>query len=170
MVAMNIRQVIVKVKASTAKAMTSLQSFPTIDLDRIMATKDWLGTIARFTQEKNARLQERVIQVTEGAKQHATTVTDIVMPMQFQDSTWQRLEKAIATIQQIQTQVAEARQPPGTSTLESSGSEAGVDRQDARRHWQENLARGVPSSFFIVDAHGLMPVIRRVFLIESIVT
>ena len=126
--ATNIRNVVVAVNASTNKAMESLEGFSNFNLEGVLAAKDRVADMAQLTKEKNARLQEGVIQATEGAKHHANNVTDIVMSMQFQDITRQRLEKAITTIQQIQTQLAEASQPPGTSTLESSGGEPGVDQ------------------------------------------
>jgi len=113
--ATNIRAVIEKVNESTGKAKTSLQGFSTIDLERILATKDRIGEIARCIQEKSSRLQEGVVQATESAKHHANNVTDIVMSMQFQDITRQRLEKAIATIQQLQTVLGDATQRQGGS-------------------------------------------------------
>ena len=96
--ATNIRNVIVDVNTSTNKATESLGGFTSINLDRIVAAKNRVAEMARLTKEKNARLREGVVQATEGAKHHANNVTDIVMSMQFQDITRQRLERAIQTI------------------------------------------------------------------------
>ena len=52
--------------------------------------------------EKNSRLQEGVVQATAGAQRHANDVTGIVMSMQFQDISQQRLEKAIQILHQLQ--------------------------------------------------------------------
>ena len=46
------------------------------------------------------RFQEGIS--AEGPKPHASNVSDIVMSMQSQDITRQRLEKVMATIQEIQ--------------------------------------------------------------------
>ncbi len=101
--AVNIREVVGMVNTSTAKALSSLEGFTSLDLDGVMAAKDRIADMAHLTKEKNARLQEGVIQATEGATRHANNVTDIVMSMQFQDITRQRLEK-------VQGIVAELRQ------------------------------------------------------------
>ena len=114
--ATNIRTVVGQVNESTNNAMNALEGFTSINLDRVVAAKNRVAEMAQLTKEKNARLQEGVIQATEGAKQHANNVTDIVMSMQFQDITRQRLEKAIATIQQLQIDLAGVTRLPEGST------------------------------------------------------
>lgn len=101
--ATNIKGVVDKVNASTNRAMESLAGFSNLDLRRVLEAKEKIGGITRLIEEKNCRLQEGVLQATDGAQRHANNVTDIVMSMQFQDITRQRLEKAIAMIVQIQT-------------------------------------------------------------------
>ncbi len=115
----NIREVVGTVNASTNKALVSLEGFSTLNLEGVMAAKDRIADMARLTKDKNARLQEGVIQATEGATRHANNVTDIVMSMQFQDITRQRLEKALAMIQRLHVQLrgTEEASSPVTSDI-----------------------------------------------------
>ena len=122
--ATNIRDVVINVDASTNKAIASLEGFTSINLDRILAAKTRVADMAHLTNEKNARLQEGVVQATEGAKHHASNVTDIVMSMQFQDIARQRLEKAIATIQVIQSDLNNANQSGDNPTMEIGEQES----------------------------------------------
>lgn len=116
--ATNIRKVVVEVNASTNKAMESLEGFTNVNLDQILSAKDRVAAMVSLTKEKNARLKEGVFQATEGAKNHANNVTDIVMSMQFQDITRQRLEKAIQTIHQLQDEFAHGNgRKPSTDDL-----------------------------------------------------
>ena len=117
--ATNIKNVVVDVNASTSKAMASLEGFTSINLDRVLSAKERVTEMANLTKEKNARLKEGVVQATEGAKNHANNVTDIVMSMQFQDITRQRLEKAIQTIHELQEKVG------NSTTAESFSKTAG---------------------------------------------
>ena len=99
--ATNIRQVVNTVNASTNRAIESLAGLRSIDLGDVLSTKDRIADIAKLIQEKNVRLQEGVVYATEGVKRHASNVTDIVMSMQFQDITQQKLEKAGRIIQDL---------------------------------------------------------------------
>ena len=103
--ATNINKVVAQVNESTNRAMESLAGFSNMDVDRVLEAKERIQGIARLIQEKNLDLQGGVMQATEGAQKHANNVTDIVMSMQFQDITRQRLEKAIALINQLKADV-----------------------------------------------------------------
>ena len=108
--ATNIREVVVNVNNSTGHAIERLGGFTTINLERILAAKDRVAVMAQMTKEQNARLQDGVVQATEGAQRHANNVTDIVMSMQFQDITRQRLEKALHTLQQLQEELMDEKE------------------------------------------------------------
>lgn len=105
--ATNINTVVAQVNASTSRAMESLAGFSNMDVDRVLEAKERIQGIAQLIQEKNVDLQGGVMQATEGAQKHANNVTDIVMSMQFQDITRQRLEKAIGLIAQLQAEVCQ---------------------------------------------------------------
>jgi len=105
--ATNINKVVAQVNASTNRAMESLAGFSNMDVDRVLEAKERIKGIAQVIEEKNLHLQEGVKQATEGAQKHANNVTEIVMSMQFQDITRQRLEKAIVMITQLEAEVNE---------------------------------------------------------------
>jgi methyl-accepting chemotaxis protein len=110
--ATNISAVVADVSGSTSKAMETLEGFTSIDVSKIILTKERFGEVTAMIKEQNDRLQEGVFQATTSAKQQASNVTDIAMSMQFQDITRQRLEKVIAKISDLQAQVAEWKQGP----------------------------------------------------------
>jgi len=90
---------------STQQAMESLAGFTTINLDQIMETKERISEIAHVIKENNDQLYEGVSYATGMAQRHANNVTEIVMSMQFQDITKQRLDKALEMLQQLQDRV-----------------------------------------------------------------
>jgi methyl-accepting chemotaxis protein len=93
--AANIQGVVVDVNASTEKAIVSLQGFASIDLRGALHTRDRIGDITEILETKCSKLQAGVMHATLSAQEHANKVTDIVMSMQFQDISRQRLEKII---------------------------------------------------------------------------
>ena len=78
----------------------------------IVATKDRIEEITHVIEERNRKLQEGVLQATRTVQGHASNVTEIVMSMQFQDISRQKLEKVIQKIHSLQAQVTEWSRPP----------------------------------------------------------
>lgn len=103
--AANIQSVVTDVNASTDKAITALQGFASIDLTGALQTRDRIGEITDVIEGKSSKLQAGVLHATSSAQKHANQVTDIVMSMQFQDISRQRLEKAIRELNGLQEQV-----------------------------------------------------------------
>lgn len=103
--AANIQSVVSEVNASTEKAITSLQGFASIDLTGALTTRDRIGEITRVIEVKSSKMRAGVLHATSSAQNHANQVTDIVMSMQFQDISRQRLEKAIRELSGLQDQV-----------------------------------------------------------------
>ena len=93
--AANIQGVVADVNASTEKAIVSLQGFASIDLRGALHTRDRIGDITEILETKSSQLQAGVMHATLSAQEHANKVTDIVMSMQFQDISRQRIEKVI---------------------------------------------------------------------------
>ena len=93
--AANIQTVVTEVNHSTDKAITSLQGFASIDLTGALQTRERIGDITKILEAKSSKLEAGVLQATSSAEKHANQVTDIVMSMQFQDISRQRLEKAV---------------------------------------------------------------------------
>lgn len=125
----SIRGVVTSMEASTRTAMESLSAFSTINLEKVLETKDRISELAHFIKDQNQQLYEGVSHATEGAKRHANNITEIVMSMQFQDIAKQRLEKILMQIQEIQEQLkgmehsTQASNNP-VSTEESHSEEA----------------------------------------------
>ncbi len=103
--AANIQSVVSEVNASTDKAITSLQGFASIDLTGALTTRDRIGEITRVIEDKSSKMHAGVLHATSSAQNHANQVTDIVMSMQFQDISRQRLEKTIRELSGLQEQV-----------------------------------------------------------------
>ncbi len=105
--AANIQGVVQAVNASTEKAITALQGFSSIDLTGALTTRERVGEITKILETKSTKLEEGVLHATESAQKHANLVTDIVMSMQFQDISRQRLEKVVRQLGALREQALE---------------------------------------------------------------
>lgn len=114
--AANIQNVVTAVNGSTEKAMASLQGFTSIDMSSALATRERMAEITKVIEDKSVRLQEGVLQATASAQKHANQVTDIVMSMQFQDISRQRLEKVVQALGTLREQLV-----PSMPTDEEKG-------------------------------------------------
>ncbi|MCZ6718246.1 MAG: methyl-accepting chemotaxis protein [Gammaproteobacteria bacterium] len=114
--AANIQDVVTAVNGSTGKAMESLQGFASIDMIGAMETRDRIAVITKVIEDKSLRLQEGVLQATASAQKHANQITDIVMSMQFQDISRQRLEKVVQALGTLREQLV-----PSMPTDEEKG-------------------------------------------------
>ncbi len=103
--AANIQSVVSEVNGSTDKAITALQGFASIDLTGALTTRERIADITKILEEKSETLQAGVLHATESAQKHANQVTDIVMSMQFQDISRQRLEKVVQQLGSLRDQV-----------------------------------------------------------------
>ena len=100
--AANIQEVIKAMNSSTEKAISSLQGFSSIDLTGALDTQERIGEITQVIEAKNMAMQEGVVHATNAAQKHANAVTDIVMSMQFQDISRQRLERVVKDLAALQ--------------------------------------------------------------------
>ncbi len=105
--AANIQDVVQAVNASTERAIVALQGFSSIDLTGALTTRERVGEITKIMQAKSSKLENGVLHATESAQKHANQVTDIVMSMQFQDISRQRLEKVVKQLGNLHDQVQE---------------------------------------------------------------
>lgn len=122
--ATSIRGVVTSMESSTRTAMESLAAFSTINLEKVLETKDRISELAHFIKDQNQQLYEGVSHATKGAQLHANNITEIVMSMQFQDIAKQRLEKVLQQIQELQEQVNNDSQT--TKDLVTSDSTVGL--------------------------------------------
>ena len=88
----NIKAVVSAVNASTEKGFVSLQDISSIDWSGASKAKDRIESLTSVMSEKNKTLQDGVHVAIASAQKHANEVTEIVMSMQFQDISRQRLE------------------------------------------------------------------------------
>ncbi len=110
--AANIQQVIKAMNSSTEKAIGSLQGFSSIDLTGALDTQERIGEITQVIEAKNKAMQEGVVHATNSSQKHANAVTDIVMSMQFQDISRQRLERVVKDLSALQDTMNELRMKP----------------------------------------------------------
>ncbi len=126
--AANIQDVVQAVNASTERAMTSLQGFSSIDLTGALTTQERVGEITKIMQAKSSKLEDGVLHATASAQKHANQVTDIVMSMQFQDISRQKLEKVVNQLGSLRDQVQEWNAPASQDSVPaSSGEPNGTD-------------------------------------------
>ena len=114
--AANIQDVIKAMNESTEKAINSLRGFSSIDLTGALTTKERISEITKIIEQKNAAMQEGVVQATNAAQKHANEVTDIVMSMQFQDISRQRLERVIKDLSSLEESIQQFQSPPSSET------------------------------------------------------
>ena len=103
--AANIQEVIRAMNASTDKAIHGLEGFSSIDLTGALETQERIGSITKVIEAKNVAMQDGVVRATNVAQKHANDVTDIVMSMQFQDISRQRLERVMKDLTALQSQM-----------------------------------------------------------------
>ncbi len=120
MSAVNIKKVIHGVITSTNDGIAALDGFSGVDLMEVAATKDRVEEITHMIEARNRQLQDGVLQATRTVQGHANNVTEIVMSMQFQDISRQKLEKIIHKIHSLHAQVAAWSRPPGSEESEKN--------------------------------------------------
>ncbi len=114
--ASNIQQLLTEVQRSSTSAMERIRKMASIDLTKTLYMKDKLDAMTKSLLERNHLLQISVSQSTTRAQELAEDVADIVMSLQFQDITRQRLEHVIEPLEQIRLHLqalAEERDVPG---------------------------------------------------------
>ena len=110
--AANIQDVVQAVNSSTERAITSLQGFASIDLSSALKTRDRVGEITKILEANSSKLEAGVLHATASAHKHANQVTDIVMTMQFQDISRQRLEKIVRSLIGLREEVQACAMKP----------------------------------------------------------
>ena len=112
--AANIKAVVSAVNASTEKGFVSLQDISSIDWSGASKAKDRIEALTSVMSEKNKVLQDGVQVAIASAQKHANEVTEIVMSMQFQDISRQRLEGVMKQL----TTLREQLDPPTCASQE----------------------------------------------------
>lgn len=121
--AINIRKLVTDVRRESHQAMTEVEALASVDLSKTLAAKDKLDHMTKSLTEKNDALRSNVGDTQLSAERLGQDIAAIVMALQFQDMTRQKLEHVIAPLEALSNdlQAVQAGQEPsvfdGTQTL-----------------------------------------------------
>ncbi len=96
-----IRTLATEVKDTTESAMTELQSLSAIDLSATLDAQQRVMEMTEVMLEKNQALKENMTQNSMRSKELEDDIAQIVMSMQFQDVTRQKLEHVYEPLELI---------------------------------------------------------------------
>ncbi len=97
-----IRSLATTVKGSTETAMQELQVLASIDLSETLGAQKTIMGMTEIMAEKNQVLKENVGKNSGRAKELGNDIAQIVMSMQFQDITRQKLEHVYQPLEELQ--------------------------------------------------------------------
>lgn len=98
-----IREMCEGVTESTQKAMDELEGLAAVDMTATLESQDRIKNFSQVILGRNAQLEERVTRGTDHAKALADDIARIVVSMQFQDITRQKLEHVYEPLEVIQS-------------------------------------------------------------------
>lgn len=104
--ATNIRGLIQGVKASTGRAMTELTSLAAVNVTETLAGQSGIEKRAEALVHRNAELQESVRELAGQTEELVRDISQIVVSMQFQDMTRQKLEHVNEPLCRMHSQMA----------------------------------------------------------------
>ena len=96
-----IRTLATGVKGTTEAAMKELEGLASIDLTETLEAQKRVVELTEVMVAKNSALKESMSQNTEGAKELGNDIGQIIMSMQFQDITRQKLEHVYQPLEQL---------------------------------------------------------------------
>ena len=105
--ATSIKALVDQAVQSVEQAMKELEGLRSVDMTSVLRAKDKVNELTQTVADKNAELRTLVIEVNQRAETLATEVTNVLMSMQFQDLTKQKMLKVIATMTDLQAQFDE---------------------------------------------------------------
>ncbi len=113
-----IRALATEVKGTTESAMSELQVLASLDLSSTLSAQQNIMAMTEVMVSKNSALKESVGQNSGRAKELGQDIGQIVMSMQFQDITRQKLEHVYQPLESIHTPLqAVADGPAGMDSL-----------------------------------------------------
>ena len=108
-----IRTLATAVKGTTESAMTELQVLAALDLSSTLKAQENIMAMTEVMVAKNAALKESVGHNSGRAKELGDDIGQIVMSMQFQDITRQKLEHVYEPLEQIQAPIQAVAESDG---------------------------------------------------------
>ena len=124
--ASNINKLVADVRKESAQAMEEIQALASVDLTKTLESKGKLDQMTRGLLESNDALRTNV-GVTQGrAEQLAQDIASIVMALQFQDISRQKIEHVIEPLEALQGDLQAVKE--GRSPLAFDGSQDFLNR------------------------------------------
>ncbi|MCS6287536.1 MAG: hypothetical protein H8K10_00985 [Nitrospira sp.] len=99
--ASSINSLVMAVQKSTASAMGTVESLASVDLSKTLSIKHRLDKMTRDLAERNHTLKSAVLNSKSHAAELARDVGQIIMALQFQDITRQKLEHVIEPLTEV---------------------------------------------------------------------
>jgi len=103
--ATNIKKLVDGAVASVAKAIEELENLGSLDMTGVYRAKENVASLNSAVAEKNNELHAMVMEVNARAETLANDIVQILMTMQFQDLTKQKVKKLLARLEQIKTEI-----------------------------------------------------------------
>ncbi|MBS0171668.1 MAG: hypothetical protein JSR62_15065 [Nitrospira sp.] len=99
--ACSINSMVKEVQKSTSQAMTTVESLASVDLSKTLSIKHRLDQMTRNLTERNKTLHAAILNSKSHADELAQDVGKIIMALQFQDITRQKLEHVIEPLTEV---------------------------------------------------------------------
>lgn len=99
--AINIKKLVTDVQRESQQAMHEIEGLASVDLTKTLESKNKLDHMTRSLTEKNNQLRASVGDTQSHAERLAADIGGIVMALQFQDMTRQKLEHVIEPLEAL---------------------------------------------------------------------
>ncbi len=103
--ATNIKKLVNGAITSVAVVIEELESLGAMDMSSVYQAKENLGHLNTTVAEKNNELAIMVIEVNARSEILAKDITQVLMTMQFQDLTKQKVKKLVARLELVKTEL-----------------------------------------------------------------
>lgn len=103
--ATNIKALVDGAIASVTKAIEELENLGSMDMSGVYQAKEKVALLNSAVAEKNHELATMVLKVNTLAETLANDITQVLMTMQFQDLTKQKVNKLVSRLEQVQTEL-----------------------------------------------------------------
>lgn len=100
--ATNIKSLVDATVASVVRAIEELDSLGAMDMSGVYHAKEKVTSLNLAVAEKHHELATMVTEVNTRAETLADDITQVLMTMQFQDLTKQKVKKLLAGLEQVQ--------------------------------------------------------------------
>jgi methyl-accepting chemotaxis protein len=112
--AATIRKLVKTVQQDSQEAVAKVQDMASVDLTRTLGTKATLDQLTKDLMDRNLLLRNTVLKAKDRGEELSRDIASIVMALQFQDITRQRLEHVIEPLELLRSdlQAATNGQPP----------------------------------------------------------